>query len=78
MISWISDKFLIIEKRFPITPYIYSLIANAAIGVMQCATKLLAPTMPTNLILYVRALILIVLNTIVLRISGGEVYVKKS
>lgn len=78
MINWISNTFISIEKRFPATPYIYALVANAAIATMQCATKLLGTTMPTNYILYIRATILVIFQTFVIRAAGGTVYVKKT
>lgn len=78
MINCISDKFIALENRFPITPYIYSLVGNSCIGLMQCATKLLGSYMSTNYILYLRASLLIIINTFVMIFMGGPVYIKKS
>lgn len=77
MINCISDKFISIEKRFPVTPYIYSLVGNSCVAFMQCAIKLLGSTMSTSFVLYVRAVLLLIINTYVMISMGGPIYIKK-
>lgn len=77
MIDYVSNKFVSIENRFPITPYIYSIFGNSCVGFMQCFAKLLGNTFSGAYTLYIRATLLIIMNTYVINAMGGPVYIKK-
>ena len=77
MINLLSSKFVSFEQQFSFTPYLYSILGNCCIGIMQCATRFIGQVISTNLILCIRAIVLMVINTLVIVSTGGPIYIRR-
>jgi hypothetical protein len=70
MINFVVDKFIAIENKFAATPYIYTLLGHCCIAIMQTIAKLLHGTFSPMFVLYLRATLLMIINTFVMTSMG--------
>jgi uncharacterized membrane protein len=68
------NGFLEFEKRHTNTAYLYATLGNVSMAMMQVCAKLMRSHITTAHMLYLRSICLIVLNSLILYLTGHEFY----
>lgn len=75
-LNQILDKFLKFEKEHPYTAYFYAVLGNSSMALMQLCAKYVGQHITIANMLYLRSVLLLILNTMVMSMTAHDFYVR--